>query len=277
MILIDTSQFVIASATNSGAKLNAPEQEQKNLIKHMFFNTIRICNRNFSPKYGNIVFATDSRNYWRKNIFPYYKANRKKKREDSLFNWELIFEVRDELISDIKQFFPYPVIGIDGAEADDIIAVLTKYVTAHHLICSSDKDLGLLQTELVQQYCPKKKQFLPMSDNIEEMLLLHIINGDRVDGIPNIRSPSNSFVDGIRQRSITKDYVENCIEVGIPIEDVDRYMENKTLIDHNCIPNNIIASIQSAWDNRIENGYSQLFNYFARNGYRHLLADVGDF
>ena len=33
-----------------------------------------------------------SKKYWRKDFFPYYKANRKKARQDSGHDWNLIFE-----------------------------------------------------------------------------------------------------------------------------------------------------------------------------------------
>ena len=46
----------------------------------------------FGKKYGDIIICCDDKNYWRKQTFPHYKANRKKFREESDYDWNLIFE-----------------------------------------------------------------------------------------------------------------------------------------------------------------------------------------
>ncbi len=270
--------MVIASALNEAgySPKNSPE-DNTNLIKHIFFNTLRIYSKTYSGKYGEIVFAVDSRNYWRKEIFPHYKQHRKKKREDSLVDWNLVFKIKDELISDIKNYFPYTVLEIDGAEADDIIAVLSRTTGKPHLIIANDHDVYQLLTESVHQYDPRKKQFVKIVKPICEFLQEHIITGDTGDGIPNIKSVSNSFVDKIRQKPITKIFLQDCIENGVPKEFLDRYYENEQLIDLHMIPDEIVQSITTAWAERPKKDKSKIFNFLARNKYRLLLQDVGDF
>jgi 5'-3' exonuclease len=278
MILIDTSRMVIAAALNeAGYSPKNSSEENSNLIKHIFFNMLRIYNKTYSRKYGQLVFAIDSRKYWRKEIFPYYKEHRKKKREDSVVDWELVFKIKDELVSDLIQYFPYHVMEIDGAEADDIIAVLSRTTGYPHLIIATDHDVYQLLSENVHQYDPKKKEFVKLVKPVDEFLREHIVGGDSGDGIPNIKSVSNSFVDKIRQKPISKPFLKDCVENGVPEEFLDRYYENEKLIDLNMIPENIVSDIISKWKNKPTKDGSKVFNYLARNKYRLLLQDIGDF
>jgi hypothetical protein len=278
MILIDSSQLVIASALNeSGYSPRNSDQDNSNLIKHIFFNTVRSYNRLYRRKYGELVFAVDSRNYWRKEIFEHYKYKRKKKREDSDINWDLIHQIKKELLADVDKYFPYPVIESDGAEADDVLAVLSRWSTVPHLIVASDHDMGQLCVNFVEQYCPRKKQILKHTGDINDLILDHIINGDTGDGVCNIRSPNDSFVTGTRQKPITKKFREECHTIGIPVECLDRYIENKQLVDLSMIPEKIVADIEYKWEHRVRKDASEVFNYLAKNGYRLLLQDIGDF
>ena len=91
MILIDYSQVIIS---NLMAEIGGRSDVaiDVNLLRHMVINTIRSHKLKFEGEYGELVIACDSRHYWRKQYFPYYKANRKKAREDSKFNWQEIFD-----------------------------------------------------------------------------------------------------------------------------------------------------------------------------------------
>ena len=48
------------------------------LVRHMVLNSIRAINSKHRLKYGELIIATDTMRSWRKDVFPYYKANRKK-------------------------------------------------------------------------------------------------------------------------------------------------------------------------------------------------------
>ena len=201
MILIDLNQVLISNLMqqiNSNPKIALDE----NLIRHMVLNSLRSYVRQFKSKYGNVVICCDSKNYWRREYFPFYKSNRKKDREKSGFDWTLIFQTLNKIREELKVNFPYKVLDVDGAEADDIIGVLSARQSPHEevLILSSDKDFIQLQKyKNVIQYSPIMKKFVK-SDSPTEYTKEHILRGDRGDGIPNFLSPDNCFALGERQK-----------------------------------------------------------------------------
>ena len=53
-----------------------------------------------------------------------YKANRKKDRGKSTFDWNEAFRILNKIREEIAENFPYTVIRVDGCEADDVIGTL---------------------------------------------------------------------------------------------------------------------------------------------------------
>ncbi len=106
MILIDFNQVMIANLMMN-AKTQADVSED--LLRHMIFNTLRNYRKQFNKTYGELVICNDSRHYWRKDVFPLYKAGRKEGREKSPFDWEIIFKIFDGIREDLKTHFPVQV------------------------------------------------------------------------------------------------------------------------------------------------------------------------
>mgnify|MGYP003340665473 CR=1 FL=1 len=159
------------------------------MCRHMVLNSIKSFRNKYKKDYGELVIACDNRNYWRKQIFPYYKANRKKNIERSELNWKDIFDCLNKIKSELKEYFPYRIIEIEHAEADDVIAVLSHTYSRREkiLIMSGDKDFQQLQRfSNVFQYDPVRKKQIVNSDPIT-FLKEHIIRGDPGDGIPQER------------------------------------------------------------------------------------------
>lgn len=159
MIVIDFNQVVIANLHqqlkgHTNAKLDVV------MLKHMTLNSIRAFNFQHRDQYGGLVIACDSRKTWRKDRFPYYKIRRKQSRDKSELDWTTIFEALGELRNELKEFFPYRVIEVDGAEADDVIASLCHRfgnTDEKILIISEDQDfLQLLRYKNVSILQPRK-------------------------------------------------------------------------------------------------------------------------
>ena len=135
MLLIDLNQVLLAGIlpqiSAKGVKLN------EDLVRHLVLNMIRNHVKNYKKEYGEVVICCDNKNYWRKEQFPFYKANRKKNRDKSELDWKLIFEVLAKFKQELKDNFPYKVIDVDMAEADDIIGTLvTRYSSSKkYLFC----------------------------------------------------------------------------------------------------------------------------------------------
>lgn len=283
MLIIDLNQVLIANLMqqiNSNPKIKLEES----LIRHMVLNSLRSYVKQFKPKYGDIVIACDSKKYWRREVFPFYKANRKKDREKSPLDWGLIFETLNKIRDELKEFFPYKVLEIEGAEADDIIAVLTarKSKNEEVLILSSDKDFVQLQKyPNVTQYSPILKKFVS-TDNPHEYIREHILKGDRGDGIPNFLSADNTFAVGERQKVLNKKKLDEWIRKNP--EDfcttdimLRGYKRNQMLVDLDFIPETIKNQIVDAYENTKPGSRQNLMNYFIEKRLKNLIEVLDEF
>ena len=98
------------------------------LLRHMILNVIRSYKNKFSEEFGDeVVIACDNRHYWRRKVFPHYKGHRKKARAASEYDWSAIFDALNIIRNELDEYFPYPVIDVEGAEADDVIGTLAEY------------------------------------------------------------------------------------------------------------------------------------------------------
>jgi hypothetical protein len=282
-ILVDLNQVLISNLMaqiGSNPKIDLDE----NLIRHMVLNSLRSYARQFKSKYGDIIIACDSKKYWRRDIFPFYKAHRKKDREKSSFDWHLIFETLNKIRDELKLYFPYRVLEVEGAEADDIIAVLAARMSPSEdiLILSSDKDFVQLQKyPNVSQYSPILKRFVK-TDNPHQYIKEHIIRGDKGDGIPNFLSPDNTFVLGERQKVISKkklvewinsDPLEFCVTDNM----LRGYKRNQMLVDLEQIPEAIKTDIIRSYEDTKPGTRQNMLNYFIQNRMRNLIEVIDEF
>ena len=283
MILIDLNQVLISNLMqqiNSNPKMKLDEP----LIRHMVLNSLRSYAKQFKSKYGDIVVACDSKKYWRRDIFPFYKAHRKSDREKSEFDWHLIFQTLNKIRDELKENFPYKVIEVDGAEADDVIGVLTARMAAHEeiLILSSDKDFVQLQKYPgVVQYSPILKRFVKTEDPLN-YIKEHIIRGDRGDGIPNFLSPDNTFVAGERQKVIStkklQEWINSTAEEFCTTDMMLRgYKRNQMLVDLDYIPESLKEQIVQAYDVPKSGSRQKMLNYFIDNRLKNLIECLDEF
>lgn len=250
----------------------------------MALNSIRKFKKDFGKKYGQVVICTDNANYWRKSAFKHYKANRKVTRDASEIDWQLVFQVIGELKTEIRNNFPYKVMDVNGAEADDIIGVLaqTFHLQESILIGSGDHDFFQLQIYPgVEQYGTIQNKFLIESDP-KRFLLEHIIRGDKGDGIPNFLSADDAIVSGTKQKSIFDSKVEVWItqkpEEFCPDETIlANYYRNKKLVDLSQIPEGLVVSILEAYEKPIIGDQRSIYSYMIKNKLVNLLGMIRDF
>ena len=288
MILVDLNQVLLSGlmAQIAGQKNTKYDED---LIRHLILNILRNHIKNFKSEYGEVVLCCDNRNYWRKEIFPYYKAGRKKTREKSDLDWHLIFDILGNIKNELKEHFPYKVIDVDGAEADDIIGTLAPRHVMHEnvLILSSDGDFLQLQQYntkenkfSIKQYNPAQKKLIKSANPLAE-LKEKIIKGDKGDGIPNIYSPADCFVRDLRQKPITKgtlsklmaedfsNYSDENIKIG--------FSRNQLLIDLRHIPTAVKGRILESYENVKPAPKNKLLNYFISKKLKNLMDVIEDF
>jgi hypothetical protein len=278
MILVDFNQVMISNLMMQlGNHTNIPIEE--GLFRHMVVNSLRSYKQKFGDQYGEMVIACDDKNYWRKQVFPYYKANRKKTRDASEINWTQVFETFNKIKSEIKDNFPYRVIQVESAEADDIIATLVKSNDENVVILSGDKDFIQLHNDRVKQYDPVRKKWIA-HENPQKYLVEHILKGDAGDGIPNVLSNDNVFVTNSRQRPLTQKRIDKIYNDGGVILDpvADRnFMRNKQLVDLSMVPDYIKEAVISKYNEESGKDRSKLFNYFISHKLKLLMENVGEF
>lgn len=281
MIIVDLSQVMISNLMMQlGNHTNA--QVEENMVRHMVLNSLRSYRSKFADEYGELVIACDNKNYWRKQTYPYYKANRKKSIEKSELDWASIFGCMNKIRAELKEFFPYKVIDIETCEADDVIGTLVMHsVDDDVLILSGDKDFIQLQKyDRVKQYDPVRKKWID-HDNPERYLEEHVLKGDSGDGIPNILSPDDVFVTGGRQKPMTQKRIESFIELGIEGKfdhpQWRNFWRNKTLIDLTMIPKEVQEMILTEYNGQMSKTREKLFDYFNAHKLKHLVEHIQEY
>lgn len=283
MIILDINQVMLSNLMMQiGSHTNMKIEED--LVRHMILNSIRMYNNKFREEYGDMVIACDNKRYWRRDVFPYYKANRKKARDATDLNWNEIFDCMKKIREELTEYFPYKVINVDGAEADDVIGTLVHMfgndMTQPILILSGDKDFIQLQTYLnVKQYDPIRKKFIE-HNNPSLYTKEHIIKGDAGDGIPNFLSADNCFVVGSRQKPITTKKLEQWLQTPpeqMGDELLRNYKRNEQLIDLTHIPEDIKTRIINEYEAQKGKGRTKLFNYFVAHKLKNLMENINEF
>ena len=288
MILIDYNQIALGALM---VTLKRGEVLSDDLVRHIVLNSIRYYRSRFSEKYADIVICCDNREYWRRNYFDHYKASRKKDREASGHDWDSIFTILNDIRDELREYFPYKVLDITGAEADDIIATLIlDYTEDKHIIISSDKDFIQLHNHKVDQYSPLTKKLIKNKDP-KLYLREHILKGDRSDGVPNILSPDDTFVTDKRQKPLRKVIIQEIMDNMDRWEPKDlfqlakcpkdtwirNWQRNETLIDLRKCPHHIRADILYYFREYELPDRSNLFNYFVDKKLTTLIDSIGEF
>lgn len=288
MILVDLNQVMISNLMMQ-INSNASNQIDENLIRHMVLNSLRMYNVKFKDEYGEMVICSDDKKYWRRDLFPYYKAGRKKDREASPFDWNMIFETLNKVRDEIRENFPYRVVQVEKTEADDIIGTLCHEYgvelknadTEKILILSSDKDFQQLQKFVnVDQFSPMAKKFIRNTEP-DKFLKEHIIKGDRSDGIPNFLSGDDCFVTESRQKPVTEKKLNTWMDQE-PEDFCDEnmlrnYRRNEMLIDLSKIPEEYKQKILDTYKNAKQNGREKIFDYLIKHRMKMLMEHIQEF
>jgi hypothetical protein len=281
MILVDLNQVLISNlmAQTRGKSDIKPNKE---MIRHMVINSLRGFNLKFKEQYGTMVLCADAGDPWRRDIYPNYKHARRKGRVDSATDWDNIFNCITEIKNEIAENFPYVMMYIEKAEADDIIGALVfNHTNEPIMIISGDKDFIQLQSNTnVKQYSPIQKVFVGEGLDPKKFLHEQIIKGDRSDGIPNILSPDDIFLTGEKQRPINKKRLEEWANVSnIPLgSETSKYYErNKRLIDLSCMPKELERTIINTYREYKIPNRSKLLPYFMQHKLKALMTNIGDF
>ena len=274
--LVDFSQIVIGSFMMASKFSDA----DIDTVRPAVLNTLRIYRTKFVSEFGELILCCDDRKTWRKEIFPNYKASRKKTRAATSIDWDKLYECLNQLKEEFSEWFPYKLIQVEKAEADDVIAILVGLINERSLILSSDKEFVQLHQFNVRQYSPIQKKFV--EGDAKWSLHEKIIKGDVGDGVPNIMSDDNVFVDeGRRQKPITKKKVDAWYELNPDMycssEMLRNYNRNKQLVDLSEVPESIRINITKRFETTKVGDRKRLLTYFINHRLKNLTESLSEF
>ena len=281
MIIVDYSQIALSN-------IIVQKIDDKDLIRHMILNSLRMYNKKYRDEYGQMVLACDGFNTWRKEFFPEYKAARKKNRSASDLDWNNIFTALNEVREEIRDNLPWKVLHLDNTEADDIIATLTMQTQEFGMhepvmIISSDKDfIQLHKFNNVKQFSPIQKK-LVQDKNPRTYKWNHIMRGDSGDGIPNVLSPDDTFVSEQHQNQLRQTRVDEWINNIDNLRELmgdevyRNFQRNQTLIDFDYIPEPIQTNIINTFNETKPAARMKVLTYLINKRCNQLIECVEEF
>lgn len=292
-ILIDFSGIAHAAVAVMESELQGQsEKEYISIIRHVIITSILSYKKKYSKQYGEVIICCDGPSYWRREYYKPYKANRKKSREESKLDWDLIFRAMSTVRDELELHFPYRVIRLERCEADDVIACLTKYFRTEFgnmqkvMIIAADSDMSQLQQyQEVKQWSPKTKKLIELTrKEVQEFVNVSTVKGQKKDGIPSIKQADDALIseEKIRAPNIYIEEVQKFLEQGIDAcvddEQRRRYLRNQTLFNFDFIPEDINTSIISSYEVPLKKfDRMKLMNFLIQNRCSRLLTSLEDF
>ena len=288
-MVIDISNISIATLMN-----NFKPKEQASItiemIRHLVLDTLRFNVVKFKGEYPEIVIAFDDRNYWRRQKAWYYKKRRQIEHEESEWDWDRLNNFLNPVFEEIRQNMPYLGLKVEFAEADDIIAVVTKKAVGEGrrvLVVSADSDFTQLQKyNGVRQWSPTQKKWVtPKYGSPRNDLRYKNIKGDKKDSIACIKIRNDYIVtkvEGERAPAVKYSELEAWLEADDPTtlmtpEWAARYKENEELRDFEFIPKDIENSIIEAYNTPKSGSKAKMERYFMDNKLSRMFEKLSDF
>ena len=277
-ILVDANQIAISHLM---VRHKIENEINVDSVRKSIVRVIARIHKKFKDEYGKLILCYDDKNYWRRDVFEFYKKNRKQERENSKYDWDLVFSVLNKIRDEMRENFPYQVIQVQGAEADDVIASLVihnskREIPEPTLILSADKDfIQLHKYPLVKQYDPIRNRWITHEDPVQ-YLQEHIIRGDRSDGIPNILTCDDAIVTGKPQKKMSKEKIASLASMN-PTEFTNyirlrNWKRNSELIDFSNIPQPIVDRILTYY-HKCRPQPCLNIQYFTKHGIPELLDE----
>ena len=227
-------QLLIATDPDEIKKLNDEITEQETIcfqfFKYLFLNNMQNFVKKFKPT--KMIMAIDAGNYWRKDIYPEYKGQRKKIMDKSSVPYDKFWPIFKPFLKELKTVLPNVYfLTVERCEADDIIGVLCKekFLNDEFVNVSTDKDFHqLLQHKNYSQFNPTTKKMVKHL-NPKKDLFIKILMGDSGDNIPGVKDRCGVVTaTNMVNEGLEKSFSDESIK-----ENFDR---NKQLIDLSMVP-----------------------------------------
>lgn len=205
MLLLDTASLYYRAFYGLPTTLRAPDGTVSNAVRGLldFVSTLQT---NYQPDVIVACWDDDWRPDWRVELIASYKAHRVMEEIETTVGIEIeIEETPDELAPQIPAIaeglglLGIPVIGVPGAEADDVIGTLTHKATGPVDIITGDRDLFQLindEKRVRVLYTAKGVSKLDVYDDAalfdrfgvhaNQYVDFAVLKGDPSDGLPGV-------------------------------------------------------------------------------------------
>lgn len=290
-ILIDFSQLTIASAMafHDDMKKGQDTKKMQDIIRHVTLKSFVSYKQKHQQEFGSLVLCADGSKNWRRGVFQYYKASRAKNRQESDTDWASIFSFQKDLIEDLREVFPYPLVRVEEAEGDDVIACLTEWYQNNRtiavgldeepeptLIVSNDGDFKQLHKyHKVKQWNPLHKKWVERPES--DFLIEKIITGDEGDGVPSVLMQDDFLIEkATRAKPVTQKVKERFkLQTDLDAEEKRRFERNRQLIDFSYIPADVKQKIIDQYITcEPKRDMNKIMNYLIKHRCRELLTNI---
>lgn len=278
LILFDFNNLAHRCIHQRGLGCGA-DQRSWDLLAYMIFTImydfVIQCTEHFEPgDTVDVVLALDSKDgYWRRDLYPPYKADRAEKRASDGIDWPRAYAEFDKLTDAVDDFTPWKVVRASKCEADDVIYTLTQLHQTEHpnsivIIHSGDSDYLQLVSDKVLLYSPLQKEFIDfphvcslsggkvLCESAAEYLDYAIITGQGgKDNVYNIKTSTDwdttagkrkpgCGVAAARKMMASMEGLEACLRNNGLWENYER---NRQLIDMRELPSRYMRDISDAY------------------------------
>lgn len=162
-----------------------------------FINSLHRFMKDHRCKLSKTILAKDCKrsDIWRRKLYTNYKCSRDAPKKQKYANISPIFAYTyDILLPKILDKFHIKLLGMQYAEGDDIIAIVSDYITKNSdddiIIMANDMDICQIITDRIEIFDYRgnsiNEKCIAKYGSPKRMLLAKMLQGDRSDDIPNI-------------------------------------------------------------------------------------------
>ncbi len=281
LLLVDGSSYLYR-AFHAHPDFRDPQNRPTGAIYGMV-NMLRRLRKDYAADYMACVFDAKGKTF-RDDLYPEYKAQRAAMPE------ELAIQI--EPIHEIVRAMGWPILMVDGVEADDVIGTLAVQAEKEGMdtvVSTGDKDLAQLVTERITLINTMSNEKLDIAGVKEkfgvgpELIIDYLtLIGDTVDNVPGVNKVGpKTAVKWLTQYGDLAGVMANAADIGGVVgnnlrEALDWLPQGRVLITvkTDCDLSAHMKSIEESLQHKPED-VEALKDCFARAGFKTFLRELG--
>lgn len=212
--LLDFDGYICKAFWAANSKKSS-DKDAYSILSELYYSAVEKAAKYFEVSEDEIIpVLAVSGHSWKKDVYPSYKAQRKKNEELGKF--------RDEIISQDSA-----IIKIDQLEADEVILMLNNFLIRkgeQPVIFSDDKDLKYYASTYCKINIAEEVRHVGSLDNWED-IYVQMLAGDKEDNITGIK--------GVGMKTAKK--LINQTSGDLTLEKIIRIYRNQNIPYNDCL------------------------------------------